>query len=153
MIRDPRVVFDKLFSVAQGRDHAGGAARSGSRRIAASSTGCWRRSRACRSRWGRPIARGWPTISIRSAKSSVAFRVVEARNRSGELRELPASPIGVPDSFSEHVKLMFDLQVLAFASDLTRVFAFKLGRDASNRTYPESGFNGHVPRNVASRRA
>ncbi len=37
---------------------------------------------------------------------------------------------------------MFDLQALAFASDLTRVFAFKLGRDASNRTYPESGFNG-----------
>ena len=48
----------------------------------------------------------------------------------------------MPDSFSEHVKLMFDLQALAFASDLTRVFAFKLGRDASNRTYPESGFNG-----------
>src|SRR5205085_6489470 len=50
--------------------------------------------------------------------------------------------IGVPDSFTEHVKLMFDLQALAFASDLTRVFAFKLGRDASNRVYPESGFKG-----------
>ena len=37
---------------------------------------------------------------------------------------------------------MFDLQVLAFASDITRVFAFKLGRDASNRSYPESGFKG-----------
>jgi len=37
---------------------------------------------------------------------------------------------------------MFDLQALAFASDITRVFAFKLGRDASNRTYPESGFKG-----------
>jgi hypothetical protein len=34
---------------------------------------------------------------------------------------------------------MFDLQALAFASDVTRVFAFKLGRDASNRVYPESG--------------
>ena len=58
------------------------------------------------------------------------------------MRELPAAPVGVPDSFSEHVKLMFDLQVLAFASDVTRVFAFKLGRDNSNRTYPESGFTG-----------
>ena len=37
---------------------------------------------------------------------------------------------------------MFDLQALAFASDITRVFAFKLGRDASNRVYPESGFKG-----------
>jgi len=45
----------------------------------------------------------------------------------------------VPDSFSEHVKLMFDLQALAFASDMTRVFSFKMGRDASNRAYPESG--------------
>jgi len=67
---------------------------------------------------------------------------VEAFNASGEARELPAAPIGVPDSYEEHVKLMFDLQALAFASDLTRVFAFKLGRDASNRVYPESGFKG-----------
>jgi hypothetical protein len=70
------------------------------------------------------------------------IQIVEARNRGGDLRELPAAPIGIPDSFSEHVKLMFDLQVLAFQSDITRVFAFKLGRDASNRSYPESGFKG-----------
>src|SRR4029077_4925565 len=67
---------------------------------------------------------------------------VEAYNTSGEQRELPGAPIGVPDSFSEHVKLMFDLQALAFASALTRVFAFKLGRDASNRAFPESGYKG-----------
>jgi hypothetical protein len=52
---------------------------------------------------------------------------------------MPEAPVGVPDSFSEHVKLMFDLQALAFASDTTRVFSFKLGRDASSRVYPESG--------------
>jgi hypothetical protein len=45
----------------------------------------------------------------------------------------------VPDSFEEHVKLMFDLQALAFMSDMTRVFSFKMGRDASGRVYPESG--------------
>jgi hypothetical protein len=45
----------------------------------------------------------------------------------------------VPDSFSEHVKLMFDLQAIAFAADITRVFSFKLGRDGSSRVYPESG--------------
>jgi hypothetical protein len=64
---------------------------------------------------------------------------IEAQNRSGEARELPGAPAGVPDSFSEHVKLMFDLQALAFASDMTRVFSFKMGRDASSRVYPESG--------------
>jgi hypothetical protein len=45
----------------------------------------------------------------------------------------------VPDSFEEHVKLMFDLQAVAFASDVTRVFSFKMGRDVSNRVYAPSG--------------
>ncbi|MEW5917362.1 MAG: DUF1552 domain-containing protein, partial [Gemmatimonadota bacterium] len=64
---------------------------------------------------------------------------VEARNTSGEPRDLPNAPAGVPDSFEEHMKLMFDLQVLAFESDMTRVFSLKAGRDASARVYPESG--------------
>ena len=64
---------------------------------------------------------------------------MEVRNRSGEARELPEAPSGVPDSFADHVKLMFDFQVLAFQSDMTRVFSFKTGRDASSRAYPESG--------------
>jgi hypothetical protein len=64
---------------------------------------------------------------------------VEARNSSGEERELPEAPVGVPDSFEEHMKLMFDLQLLAFEADLTRVFSFKWGRDSSNRIFPESG--------------
>jgi hypothetical protein len=70
------------------------------------------------------------------------IQAVEAYNRSGEPRELPAAPDGVPDSFGEHARLMFDLQLAAFAADITRVFAFKLGRDNSNRAYPESGFGG-----------
>jgi hypothetical protein len=47
----------------------------------------------------------------------------------------------VPDSYDEHVKLMFDMQVLAFSADLTRTVAFKLSRDVSNRVYPETGVN------------
>jgi hypothetical protein len=66
---------------------------------------------------------------------------VEARNASGAERLLPEAPAGVPDSFEEHMKLMFDFQVLAFESDMTRVVSFKTGRDASSRTYPESGTN------------
>jgi hypothetical protein len=45
----------------------------------------------------------------------------------------------VPDAYDEHVKLMFDLQAIAFAADVTRVFAFKLSRDVSNRVFPETG--------------
>jgi hypothetical protein len=75
--------------------------------------------------------------NLREIESRIAR--IEARNRSGEARELPEAPAGVPDSFEEHVKLMFDLQVLAFQSDTTRVFSFKIGRDGSGRVYPGSG--------------
>ena len=64
---------------------------------------------------------------------------IEQYNASGVKRELPAAPIGVPDSWEEHVKLMFDLQALAFAADVTRVSSFKMSRDTSNRVFPESG--------------
>jgi hypothetical protein len=67
------------------------------------------------------------------------IQMVEARNTSGEPRELPQAPAGVPDSFEEHVKLMFDVQALAFETDVTRVFSFKMGRDSSGRVYPASG--------------
>jgi hypothetical protein len=64
---------------------------------------------------------------------------VEALNASGDMRQLPTAPAGVPDAYDEHVKLMFDLQAIAFAADVTRVFAFKLSRDVSNRVFPETG--------------
>jgi hypothetical protein len=64
---------------------------------------------------------------------------VEAHNASGEARELPSAPVGVPDSYADHVRLMFDLQALAFAADITRVFALKLSRDVSNRVFSEAG--------------
>ncbi len=64
---------------------------------------------------------------------------VEAHNTSGVARDLPGAPPGVPDSFDEHMHLMFDLQILAFESDMTRVISFKTGRDASNRAFPASG--------------
>ncbi|MGI8743430.1 MAG: DUF1552 domain-containing protein [Bryobacteraceae bacterium] len=64
---------------------------------------------------------------------------IEKYNSSGEARALPAAPLGVPDSFEEHVKLMFDLQALAFMTETTRVSAFKLSRDVSGRVWPESG--------------
>ena len=75
--------------------------------------------------------------NVREIERRIAM--VEARNLSGEARELPEAPAGVPDSFREHTELMFDLQALAFESDMTRVFSFKLSRDSSGRVFPESG--------------
>ena len=48
-------------------------------------------------------------------------------------------PLGVPDAYAEHARLMFDLQVLALQGDITRVITFQLARETSNRTYPEIG--------------
>jgi len=67
------------------------------------------------------------------------IQAIEKYNMSNPARELPTAPIGVPDSWDELAKLMFDLQVLAFTADTTRVATTKLGRDTSNRVFPESG--------------
>jgi hypothetical protein len=72
------------------------------------------------------------------------IQLVEERNTSGEEREIPEAPSGVPDSFEEHMQLMFDLQVIALQADLTRVITFKTGFDQSNRTFPASGVNRSI---------
>ena len=135
MIRDPRAAFDLLFG-------AGGS----------------NEERAVRRRTNESIL-DWIAEEVVALKRRVGtedghrldrylenVREVERRiqkveefNTSGEQRELPEAPAGVPDSFSEHMELMFDLQVLAFQTDMTRVVSFKTGRDASNRIHPESG--------------
>ena len=48
-------------------------------------------------------------------------------------------PVGVPAAYADHARLMFDLQVLAMQSDVTRVITFQIARETSNRTYPEIG--------------
>ena len=55
-------------------------------------------------------------------------------------------PVGVPELFADHAKLMFDLQLLAFQADITRVITFQLTRELTNRTYPEIGVpDAHHP--------
>ncbi|HMF98232.1 MAG TPA: DUF1552 domain-containing protein [Vicinamibacterales bacterium] len=138
MIRDPRLVFDQLFGVG-----ATPAERK-ERRAEDRSILDWLDTSVNRLKKDLGVADRARLDDYLEDVREIERRIqkVEAYNTSGEPRELPGAPIGVPDSFTDHVKLMFDLQALAFASDLTRVFAFKLGRDASNRVYPESGFKG-----------
>jgi hypothetical protein len=70
----------------------------------------------------------------------VERRIQKAETADNGLPDLDR-PIGVPVSYSEHAKLMFDLQVLALQGDVTRVTSFQLARETSNRTYPEAGVN------------
>ena len=135
MIRDPRTVFDQLFGV-----------------------GATKEERAQRRKEDKSILDGL-TDSVSRLKTQLGaadkkrlddylddvreierrIQKVEAFNSSGQERELPGAPIGVPDSYVEHVRLMFDLQALAFGNDITRVFAFKMSRDVSGRVWPETG--------------
>src|SRR5437763_7726372 len=58
----------------------------------------------------------------------------------------PDTPVGIPDSYEEHVKLLFDLWAIAFQGDITRVTTFMMARELSTRTYPQIGINeGHHP--------
>jgi hypothetical protein len=138
VIRDPRVVFEKLFGVGGSREER--ANRRMTRRsildFVASEMSSLKRTLG-------------PEDRTRSDKYLEDIREVERRiqrieernaaSGGSESRELVGAPAGVPDSFEEHVKVMFDLQALAFAADITRVFSFKMGRDGSSRVYPDSG--------------
>ena len=141
MNRNPRVVFDQMYGVfGTGATAAERRARRAEDRslldfVMRSSQRLERSlGRADRTRLSEYLD------TVRELERRI--QAVEARNGSGDPRELPMAPDGVPDSFADHVRLMFDLQLLAFQSDITRVFSFKLGRDGSNRAYTESGSNG-----------
>ena len=80
--------------------------------------------------------------SIRNAERRI--QMAEAQSE----RELPVieQPAGVPATFQEHAKIMFDLQLLAFQADLTRVITFMVGHETSQRAYPEIGVpDAHHP--------
>ena len=62
----------------------------------------------------------------------------ESQTEESGLEDLDR-PVGVPAAYADHARLMFDLQVLAFQGDVTRVITFQLARETSTRTYPEIG--------------
>jgi len=140
MIRDPRVVFDQMFGVIG----SGSPQERRERRQEDLSILDWVResSKRLERRLGAADRVRLTDYLDNVREIERRLQAVEKRNDSGEPRELPMAPRGIPDSFAEHVRLMFDLQMLAFRSDVTRVFSFKLGRDGSNRVYKESGSTG-----------
>ena len=140
MIRNPRVVFDQMFGVFG----SGAPQERKQRREEDLSILDWVRTSTKRLE-GRLGAADRVRLAdyldnVREIERRI--QTVERRNGSGEPRELPGAPEGIPDSFADHVKLMFDLQMIAFRSDITRVFTFKMGRDGSNRVYRDSGSTG-----------
>jgi len=141
MIRDPRVVFDQMFGVFG--SGATPAERRSRRKEDLSILDFVRDSaRRLSARLGAGDRARLADYLDNVREVERRIRAVEARNGSGEPRELPGAPPGIPDDFAGHVKLMVDLQLIALRSEITRVFSFKLGRDGSNRVYSESGSTG-----------
>jgi hypothetical protein len=66
-------------------------------------------------------------------------RIQRAEQVARAQPDVPAAPVGVPESYVEHVGLLFDLLALALQTDQTRVFTFMMAREVSQRTYPEIG--------------
>ena len=87
--------------------------------------------------WARATGSKSSSISTRSARSSAA----SSGRSSSDASALPDldRPASVPAEWEDHVKLMFDLQVLALQADVTRVITFQLARETSTRTYPHIG--------------
>lgn len=135
MVRDPRVLFEQLFG-------AGGTPEQRAQRRATDRSildMLLTQMNGLRRELGAADRQRLDQYASNLREIEQRIQRIEARNTSGEERALPGAPAGVPDSWEEHVKLMFDLQVQAFISDTTRVFSFKFGRDGSGRVYPGSG--------------
>jgi hypothetical protein len=86
-----------------------------------------------------------PNDRLRIAEYVDAVRDIERRIQKAEEQSskaplpLPDRPVGIPENFEDHLNLMFDLQVLAWQGDITRVITFMLGRELSTRTYGNIG--------------
>jgi hypothetical protein len=135
MASNPRAVFERLFGTSGTTDPAAWLkARQHDRSLLDMVT-------AKVARLSRELG---PRDRVKLNEYLEAVRDVERRIQMAErqtTRELPAmdQPVGVPEKFEEHAKLMFDLQVLAYQADLTRVITFMMGHETSNRAYPDIG--------------
>jgi hypothetical protein len=136
---NPRVVFERLFGNGGTPEQRSALARQ---------------NRSILDFVGQDLARLTrelgPADRVQVDEYLAAVREVERRiqrvGTPGADAGLPAleRPLGIPERFDEHVKLMYELQCLAFQADLTRVVTFMLGRELNFRTYPEVGLTqGH----------
>jgi hypothetical protein len=134
---NPRVVFERLFGSSDSTDSRVRASRLRQDRSILDSVAD--RVRQLQRRLG-------PTDNTKVNDYLASLRDVERRIQKAEeqsAKEVPDvdRPAGIPDGFDPHVKLLYDLQLLAYQSDLTRVITFMYGREQTGRAYPQVGVN------------
>src|SRR5438270_6789822 len=132
---NPRVVFERLFGSSDSTDPKVRAARlRQDRSILDSVTD---RVKQLQRRLG--AADNTRVNDYLTSLRDVERRIQKAEEQSA--KEVPdvERPAGIPESFDEHARLLYDLQLLAYQSDMTRVITFMYGREQSPRTYPQIG--------------
>jgi hypothetical protein len=142
MENDPRALFERLFGATDSTDAAVRLARIKKERSILDSVS----ERVNDLRRGLGARDNAKLTEYLDAIRDVERRILKAEQQSA--RELPVveQPAGIPPTFEEHAKLMFDLLMLAFRTDMTRVATFMLGREVSARAYPEIGVpDSHHP--------
>jgi hypothetical protein len=134
---DPRVVFERLFGASDSTDARVRTSRL--RRDRSILDSVTARVRQLQRRLG--DADNTKVSDYLESLRDVERRIQKAEEQSS--RELPEvdRPVGIPDTFDEHVELLYDLQLLAYQCDLTRVITFMYGREQSARTYPQIGIS------------
>ena len=82
-------------------------------------------------------------------------RIQKAQNQTPKDLKVPEAPVGIPEAFDDHFKIMFDLQTLAFQANITRVATMMYARDTSGAVYPQSGVRDgfHVASHHSNNRA
>jgi hypothetical protein len=137
MENNPQVVFEKLFG-----DGSNNAERAARKQQARSLLDSLRDEVASLNRQlpaADRVSLSDYLEDIREIERRIQKASQQSQGASDRDADLPEAPVGIPDSFTEHVKLMFDMQVLAFRADITRVGTLMFARDASTVVYPESG--------------
>ena len=132
---NPRVVFERLFGVNDSTDaRARGARLQQDRSILDSITD---RVKTLQRKLG--AADNRKVNDYLASLRDVERRIQKAEEQSS--KDIPGveRPVGIPDGFEPHVELLYDLQLLAFQSDLTRVTTFMYGREQNGRPYPQIG--------------
>jgi hypothetical protein len=131
----PRIVFERLFGVGGSLAERRAALRSRASLLDAFREDIARLKRLVGA--GDGVRVDQYLDSVREIERQIQ-RAEAAAEENLEGRDLDR-PVGVPAAFADHAALMFDLQLLAFQADITRVTTFQLTRELSNRTYPEIG--------------
>ena len=120
-----------------------------SRSTAASSTRCATTCASC-SRASAAAIRAGSTEYLDNVRE-IEQRIQRAEKQNATSVTVPDAPVGIPETFSEHMMLMFDLLAVAWQADMTRVFSYMLNRDVEPARVPGDRRQRAAPRDVAPR--